>query len=512
MKRKGEILQIFTNVYKRTHRNGSTSWMVRWKSAVSGRWIAVTGGRTKSEALIMEGRVREELLKGNDPSFLRASTDGEMTVGGLIDLFYEHSRFLGGSAGWKTENRARLEQWVRPALGETVVGELTKDRILKFYIFMRDRGLGRPTIHKTHTLICLLGDLHVELFPSAENVARSIRDFGNYFPKRAPKREINFLTPEELDALLAATIYSKNKLLGPLIQFLANTGLRRSEALNLTWTDVDFGAGFIHIRESKNGQSRKVPLEPAAIRALEGLDRKTHYVFSYPDGSRPHEDIFIKPLRTAAKRAGIKKRIDLHTMRHSYGSNKIRMGWGLKKVSLLLGHSDISITSNIYTHLLDGDLRVQDDFRLEGARGSHQGWNGDWKAAQAIAGAVVRALKETAENSKDALRRIEKELTAIAENQLGAAEIQRVRASSAEFRQDLADKSQTASHATLLLRNEFGALMENEMLGKDAGTFQPENREMAIKKGDLDCSSSPLVIGRGGGIRTHDLFVPNEAR
>src|SRR4051794_1298353 len=44
---------------------------------------------------------------------------------------------------------------------------------------------------------------------------------------------------------------------------------------------------------------------------------------------------------------------------------KIRQGWGLKKVSMLLGHSDISMTSKVYAHLLDGDLKVRGDVSFD---------------------------------------------------------------------------------------------------------------------------------------------------
>src|SRR3954447_22379103 len=88
-------------------------------------------------------------------------------------------------------------------------------------------------------------------------------------------------------------------------------------------------------------------------------------VFTDASGKQYHPDSFLRPPQRAARRAGIKKRIDIHTLRHSYGSNKIRMGWGLKKVSLLLGHADIQTTSAIYTHLLDSDLRVQDEVRFD---------------------------------------------------------------------------------------------------------------------------------------------------
>lgn len=84
-----------------------------------------------------------------------------------------------------------------------------------------------------------------------------------------------------------------------------------------------------------------------------------------PTVEDPDVSSFREPLKNAAKEAGIKKRIDLHPLRHSYGSNKIRADWGLKKVSMLLGHTDIQITSEVYTDLLDGDLKVRDDFRFD---------------------------------------------------------------------------------------------------------------------------------------------------
>ena len=345
-----------------------------------------------------------------NPALIKIDPSGRLTVMSVIERFLTHSRFLSGSTGWQSENHARMLQWIRPELGSLAFSELTKDRILKFYIFMRDQGVGPWTIVKTHTLMCLLGDLYEELSPGSENVVRKIKGLGRMFPKTAPTREINFLTPLELDKLITACTGAKNRLLRPLVQFLANTGTRRSEALNLQWSDIDRAAGFIHIRQSKSGKPRTIPLEAAAWDAIREINRKTGFIFTYQDGSRPHEDSFLRPLRTAARRVGIKKRIDLHTFRHSYGSNKIRLGWGLKKVSMLLGHSDISITSNVYTHLLDGDLRVRDDFRFSDDRSGPAtqvvGKVSD-KAHQAaqMAHTMTSALKD-APNGADSIERI----------------------------------------------------------------------------------------------------------
>lgn len=151
----------------------------------------------------------------------------------------------------------------------------------------------------------------------------------------------------------------------PFVKLLAASGLRRSEALNLKWSDIDNKLGFIHVRKSKNGKSRTIPLEPDALDALSHLNLRTEYLFTQANGNRPNRHALIKPFQRAARRIGIAKRVDLHCLRHSWGSNKIRAGWGLKKVSMILGHSDISLTAAIYTHLLDGDLKVRDDFQFD---------------------------------------------------------------------------------------------------------------------------------------------------
>lgn len=407
------LLTIQTYLYKKRHRGGAVTWVVRWRSPVTGKWRAVAGGKTKAEAMLFEAKVRNELAKGNDPQLLKMGAVAELTISALIDEFYEHSRFLGSSEGWRVENRRRLEQYVRAYLGSIPYSELTVDSVLKHYIGFRDLGRSRATIHKVHTLMCILGDLYLEFRPGAVNVARRV-PFGKYFPKRAPKREINFLTPEELEVLYGGCSRARQRLLLPLVKFLTNTGLRRSEALNLKWTDIDQANGFIQVRESKTGRSRNIPIETAAWDAISHLQGRGLYVFTYRDGSRPDKASFREPLKLAAKKVGIKKRIDLHTLRHSYGSNKIRAGFGLKKVSMLLGHSDIQMTAGVYTHLLDGDLRLPDYEARVFDKASNQlnsgeKVNGTERAPQA----VLESLGDLLKRQPEVLERIEGELNRI---------------------------------------------------------------------------------------------------
>lgn len=355
--------QVRTFIYKRTHRSGSVSWMVRWKDSDTGIWKTATAGRTKEEAQIIEASFRQQLLQGLSPQVKPAKP--HETISELIDEYYTSPRFLSLSEEWKKGVRGQMENTIRPHFGKFTMKDLPKDKVYKIYFQLKEGGISHTTLQKYHYKLSILGELYAEKRESADNPIRRFRDFDRLFPKQAPTRNIDFLSPDELERVYIELEKSSSPLILPFVKFLAHTGLRRSEAQQLKWADIDLESKFIHIRKSKTGKGRSIPLENPAFSALQLLPSQHHeYVFCTHDGTRYHRCSFLKPLQRAAKRAGIKKRIDIHTLRHSFGSNKIRMGWGLKKVSVILGHADIRTTSTIYTHLLDSDLKVQDEVRL----------------------------------------------------------------------------------------------------------------------------------------------------
>ena len=347
-------------LYKKRHRSGNVTWVVRWKHPVTAQWFNLPGGKTKAEAEGVRAKLWQDLLMGKDP--LRAIPQHQsLTVEELAKLFMNSPRFLVFSDHWKRVRRAQYEQVIVPAFGKQIFLTLKRDHVLRLYLSLKDRGLSHSTIRKYHLALGLLGKHFEELNPGEPNPLRTIGDFSKLFPKQAPTRAIDFLTLEELESIYAELRKGKNPTYLAMIQFLASTGLRRSEALQLEWSDIDFGTGFITVRKSKTGRARRIPLEAASIQALSVLPRTASRVFLNSKGEPFHHDTLIKPLKRAALRAGITKRVDVHMLRHSYGSNKIRAGWGLKKVSMILGHADIAMTSNVYTHLLDGDLKVRDE-------------------------------------------------------------------------------------------------------------------------------------------------------
>jgi integrase len=355
--------KVNTYIYEKKHRSGNVSFVVRYKDSAS-KWVSVSAGTSKDEALVVEAKIRQELFSGIDPKGNIEKKRADVSISQVVDHYRKQLRFKGLSEKWRDTVDRFFDGRVKPQLGGVNLSTLKREQVLKLYQSIIQDGCSSATLVKYHHQLNTAIRSYCETHAGLSNPVEKIK-IAEIAPRQNTTREINFLTPEEIEQLLRQIETSSSKLLLPLVQFLAFTGMRRSEALELKWTDVDLNTGFFIIRKSKTQRPRSVPIESRAISAIEALRGRGEFVFCYEDGSRPDEASFLRALKRQAKKAGITKRIDLHTLRHSYGSNKIRAGWGIKKVSKILGHTDIQTTANIYSHLLDGDLKVQDELLFD---------------------------------------------------------------------------------------------------------------------------------------------------
>lgn len=98
-------------------------------------------------------------------------------------------------------------------------------------------------------------------------------------PKQ-PEGRVRWVSHDEADRMIGAAA----EHLRPLMTFLFSTGARLSEALYLDWRDVDLEAGRVAFHETKNGESRGVPLHPLVLTALRELPHRDGAVFRRPDG------------------------------------------------------------------------------------------------------------------------------------------------------------------------------------------------------------------------------------
>ena len=152
-----------------------------------------------------------------------------------------------------------------------------------------------------------------------------------------------------------------------IIEVLFSCGLRVSELVNLKLSQLFLDEGFVQVI-GKGSKERLVPISRRAIKELnlwfydrKQLDIKTgeeDYVFLNRRGSHLTRTMILIMIKKEAEKAGIKKTISPHTMRHSFATALLQGGADLRAIQAMLGHEDIG-TTEIYTHIDITTLRQE---------------------------------------------------------------------------------------------------------------------------------------------------------
>jgi integrase len=197
-------------------------------------------------------------------------------------------------------------------------------------------------------------------------------------PPRVPRREVQPLAPDEARAFLEAI---RGDRLEALYLVAIGVGLRQGEILGLSWTNVDFGASTITVRnalqrvngklelvEPKSATSHRVVALPAfvvnALRAHRTRQRTERLLA----GSRWHDDprglVFTTTVGTPMDGIAVTRRFQaslavaglprqrFHDLRHACASLLLAQGVAPRVVMETLGHSQISLTMNTYSHVI----------------------------------------------------------------------------------------------------------------------------------------------------------------
>ncbi|MDQ3191575.1 MAG: site-specific integrase [Bacteroidota bacterium] len=169
-------------------------------------------------------------------------------------------------------------------------------------------------------------------------------------PKRA-KQLPNVLSKEEVKAILNSLKNIKHKA---LLSLIYSCGLRSGEALRLKPENVDSKRNILIIKNSKGKKDRIVPLSEKIIVLL-----REYYIIYKPQiylfegakaGAMYDERSLQQVLKKSLTKAGIKKPVTLHWLRHSYATHLLENGTNLRYIQEILGHSH-SKTTEIYTHV-----------------------------------------------------------------------------------------------------------------------------------------------------------------
>ncbi len=344
-----------------------------------GRWVAVLDlglkeGKRRRKSLYASTRreAQEALSKAHHQQFAGSLATGpRLTVERYVQQWLEESvRHRVKPRTFSSYNQlVRLH--VAPGLGKLQLAKLQAKDLQHFYS-KKLETLSPRTVEYLHAII------HRAL-KEAERldlVSRNVADLVS--PPRPTRKSVRFLAPREVEAFLAAVSADR---LGPLFTVALFTGLRQGELLGLRWPDVDLSTqsltvgqtlqlidGKLVFGQPKSGTSRRtVPLTPQACEALRAW-RTTQVQSQLQAGPAWHESglVFTSEIGTPLFARNVTRRlhklvqaaglvdIKFHELRHSTASLLIAAGEQLKVVQEILGHSQISVTADYYSHLAPG--------------------------------------------------------------------------------------------------------------------------------------------------------------
>ena len=258
-----------------------------------------------------------------------------------------------------------------PTLGRVKLKNLTPTHVRGLYREKLDSGLSPSSVQRIHAL------LHKALTQAVNDglIPRNATD--PVKPPRQSRKEMKTLTPEQAHVFLEA---AKDDRLEALYIVAIHTGLRQGELLGISWDEVDLEAGTLSVHRTlsgakggpkfttpKNNRTRRVRLTPQAAEALRdhrkrqleerlrfaGLWQDQGLVFCSTVGTPlSRHNVYKRSFKPLLERAGLPHTFRFHDLRHTFATLMACSGGHVKVVQEMLGHATISITLDLYSHVL----------------------------------------------------------------------------------------------------------------------------------------------------------------
>jgi integrase len=324
---------------------------------------------TKPALLEKLRQLQEQAARGELPK-----DAARLTVGQFLHRWLEDSAKLTLRPSTFSSYESLVRVHMIPTLGRIQLAKLTPLHLQNLYKSKLEAGLSPRTTRYIHAVIHRALKQALKWGLVSRNPADAVD------PPTPAKKEIKVLTAEEAQMLLAASVGDRFHALYVLA---LTTGMRQGELLGLQWQDVDLRRSTLHVRrtltelydkraddgprvtlatgEPKTSRSRRtIVLPPMAVKALieqrkrlmaEGLSA-SEWVF--PDttgGPVRKQNLVRRSFKPILQKAGLPD-IRFHDLRHTAATLLLAAGEHPKIVQERLGHSQIALTMDTYSHVL----------------------------------------------------------------------------------------------------------------------------------------------------------------
>ena len=331
----------------------------------------------KKEAVLRENELKLQ-MKNN--TYVRKN---KMTMSELIDEWLKSKK---GNIGIKTyQEYERYCNNIKASIGHIKVKDINVKILEDFYNELKTckkgknkQGYAEKTIKHHYTLV-------TGILNSAKKWGYiNINPNENVTPIKVHRKEIECYSPEEVEKLIEVLQNEPIKYQA-VIMLALDSGCRRGELTGLTWNDVDFEKSTININKAtqyvagygtfekstkSDTSNRIVYITPTTLQLLKRYkaeqDKRrlllgnkwgnSKRVFTTDYGEDMHPDRPYKILKHIIKKYNLKD-ITFHALRHTSISLQISSGIQTQVISKRAGHSNVSITHNIYSHFFENEFK-----------------------------------------------------------------------------------------------------------------------------------------------------------
>jgi integrase len=318
--------------------------------------------------------------------------EGEIKYKDWLDEWMQEYKLNSVTAATYDSYKLAIENHIKPALGNVKIIEIKPQQIQKFLNSRQQVGTrldkSKGSLSSAYT-IKMKNIINASLKQAVKNRMIPFNPTDAITPPRLVQKEIRILSPDEQSKLM--TVIEGHRL-EALFKVALATGMRKGELMGLTWDCIDFDNMSIQIKQSvsrirdpitnvtsiqagstktKAGQ-RQIPMMPAIVpilkkhRALQDAEKavagsaynKMNLVFCSNVGTYIEPRRINMTLEKLIRKANI-EHINFHALRHTFATRALENGIPAKVVQVILGHKDVSLTLNTYSHVLQSTAHEQ---------------------------------------------------------------------------------------------------------------------------------------------------------
>lgn len=219
--------------------------------------------------------------------------------------------------------------------------EIDKDEIRDYLIYLsKEKQYSKSAINQSINAIKFYYEKVLKKERVIYSIERPIKD------KRLPI----VLDPEEIEAIISKVVNLKHRA---ILVMIYSAGLRIGELTQINITHIDSKRKVVLIKKAKGNKDRYSLLSDKVLDLLRDYYRKyrpAHWLFEGPEGEPYSVGSIRKIFQRAVIKAGIKKKVTVHSLRHSFATHLLENGTDIRYIQNLLGHSSIK-TTEIYTKI-----------------------------------------------------------------------------------------------------------------------------------------------------------------